>query len=43
MRSQELWRLADAGYSRDEREREWRGDTIDKSEAAFAELGLTGL
>ena len=34
------WRLAQAWYSPDRRQPEWRRKTLDEAEALFAELGL---
>jgi len=36
------WRLAQAWFSADRREPEWRRRTVDETEQLFGELGLTG-
>jgi len=37
----QAWRLAQAWYGPDRRERAWRRKTVDETEALLAELGLT--
>lgn len=37
----QCWRLAQAWYSPDRREPNWRRKTVEEAEALFARLGLT--
>ena len=39
---EQCWQLANAWYSADRRDPEWRRKTVDEAEALFAQLGLSG-
>lgn len=39
---EQCWQLAEAWYTPDRRDPEWRRKTVDEAEALFADLGLQG-